>query len=120
MDPAGGDALLGAVVGVAVDDEVGADLARVKERCAGEHLCVLGLRFTEDRFVPAERFARLQRELGDGFMAVEIDSSPGNEGGHPRSAHSVLTHELKDEPGQPTREALDKVLDLFRTKLLAG
>lgn len=95
------------------------DLARVKERCAAEpDLCLLGLRFTGDRAVPAERFQRLREELGDHFVAVEIDSSPGNRWGHPRAAHSVLTEHLKDEPGQPTREALDKVLDLFKEKLL--
>jgi hypothetical protein len=34
--------------------------------------------------------------------------------------HSVLTEHLVDQPGTPTRHALDDVLDLFRTKLLAG
>ena len=34
------------------------------------------------------------------------------------SPHSVLTEHLIDEPGQPTRDALDQVLDLFRTRLL--
>jgi dienelactone hydrolase len=96
------------------------DLEKVKRRCAVEDLCVLGLRFTADRIVPAERFARLRSELGDAFVGVEIDSSPGNEWGHPKAAHSVLTEHLQDEPGQPTREALDQVLDLFRRKLLAG
>ena len=33
-------------------------------------------------------------------------------------AHSVLTEHLIDEPGQPTRDALEQVLDLFRTRLL--
>lgn len=97
-----------------------ADLERVKHRCANEDLCVLGLRFTGDRLVPAERFARLRAELGDAFVGVEIDSSPGNPWGHPRTAHSVLTLHLKDEPGQPTRDALDKVLDLYRTELLGA
>ncbi len=32
--------------------------------------------------------------------------------------HSVLTEHLIDEPGQPTRAALDQVLDLFRNRLL--
>jgi hypothetical protein len=82
--------------------------------------CVLGLRFSHDTFVPAERFQHLRDELGDGFVAVEIDSSPGNPWGHPRNAHSVLTEHLIDEPGQPTRDALDKVLDLFRQKLLTA
>jgi len=81
---------------------------------------VLGLRFSHDRLSPPERFQRLREELGDKFVAVEIDSSPGNRWGHPRTAHSVLTEHLKDEPGQPTREALDKVLDLFRSKLVAA
>jgi hypothetical protein len=30
----------------------------------------------------------------------------------------VLTNDLIDEEGQPTRDALDLVLDLFRTRLL--
>jgi dienelactone hydrolase len=95
------------------------DLARVKERCATEaDLCVLGLRFTHDRSAPPERFQRLREELGDKFVAVELDSSPGNPHGHPRSAHSVLTNHLDDRPGTPTRAALDQVLDLFRSKLL--
>jgi len=94
------------------------DLAKVKHRCANEDLCVLGLRFTADRIVPAERFKRLRDELGDAFVGVEIDSSPGNPWGHSRTAHAVLTHDLKDEPGQPTRDALDQVLALFKRRLL--
>jgi dienelactone hydrolase len=97
------------------------DLARVKQRCASEDdLCVLGLRFTNDRNSPPERFQRLREELGDKFVAVEIDSSPGNPHGHPRAAHSVLTNHLDDRPGTPTRDALDQVLDLFRSKLLTN
>lgn len=95
-----------------------ADLAKVKQRCASSDLCVLGLRFTHDRAVPRERFARLEQELGDCFVGVEIDSSPGNPYGNPTGAHAVLTEHLKDEPGSPTRDALDKVLDLFRSKLV--
>jgi dienelactone hydrolase len=79
--------------------------------------CVLGLRFTGDPMVPAERFAALRDALGDGFAAVEIDSSPGNPWGIPRSAHSVLTTDLVDREGHPTRAALDRVLELFRTQL---
>ena len=78
---------------------------------------VLGLRFTGDPLVPAERFERLRSELGSGFQAVEIDSSPGNPHGIPKSAHSVLTTELVDEAGHPTRAALDGVLGLFRERL---
>lgn len=97
------------------------DLARVKERMAAEpDLCVLALRFTHDRLVPRERFQRLRDELGDRFVAVEIDSSKGNPHGNPRAAHSVLTMHLVDEPGHPTRDALEQVLDLFSSKLLSA
>jgi dienelactone hydrolase len=94
------------------------DLARVKERVRDDGVCVLGLRFTNDRAVPAERFQRLREELGDGFIAVEIDSSPGNPYGNPKQAHSVLTENLVDKPGHPTRQALEQVLELFDQRLL--
>ena len=92
------------------------DFQRVKERVA-EGTCVLGLRFSGDRSSPGERFETLRQELGDGFIGVEIDSSKGNPWGNKASAHSVLTNDLVDEPGHPTREALDQVLDFFRTRL---
>jgi dienelactone hydrolase len=93
-----------------------ADLERVKQRAAAG-ACVLGLRFTEDVAVPPERFETLRRELGDAFIAVEIDSSKGNPYSIPRSAHSVLTEHFVDEPNHPTREALDRVLEFFTTRL---
>lgn len=93
------------------------DLARVKAR-ADDGVCVLGLRFTGDKMAPGDRFTRLREELGDRFVGVEIDSSPGNPWGFPKGAHSVLTEHLVDEPGNPTRDALDQVLDLFRTRLV--
>jgi hypothetical protein len=66
---------------------------------------------------PGDRFETLRRELGDGFIGVELDSSPGNPHGHPKVAHSVLTEHLLDQPGTPTREALDQVLDFFCDRL---
>ena len=56
-------------------------------------------------------------ELGDSFVGVEIDSSKGNAHGIRSMAHSVLTEDLVDEPGHPTHDALNQVLDLFRTRL---
>lgn len=101
---------------LAIDD---ATLARVRERAASG-TSVLGLRFTCDRLVPAERFARLREELGDRFIGVEIDSGPGNPHGIPRNAHSVVTMHLVDEPGHPTRVALDQVIEFFRSRLQAS
>jgi dienelactone hydrolase len=97
------------------------DLDKVKARFAGDpDLCVLGMRFTGDKLVPAERFAHLREALGDRFVGVEIDSSKGNPNGIPTNAHSVVTEHLVDEPGHPTQEALHKVLDLFKSRLLSG
>jgi dienelactone hydrolase len=92
------------------------DLARVKERVAGG--CpVLGMRFTGDPMCPPERFARLREELGAGFEGIEIDSSRGNPHGIPPSAHSVVTTDLVDREGHPTRAALDRVLGFFKERL---
>src|SRR6478736_1430927 len=94
------------------------DLATIKARCEDEEdLCVLGLRFSGDFMAPHDRFARLTEELGDSFVGVEIDSSKGNVHGIRSMAHSVLTEDLVDEPGHPTQDALNQVLDLFRTRL---
>src|SRR4051794_8826857 len=97
-----------------------ADIQRVSERCAAEGLSVLGLRFNGDPFVPAERFDYLRQVLGDAFVAIELDQADGNPANPMGKHHSVLTVSLIDEPGQPTREALDRVLQLFRSRLLSS
>ncbi len=94
-----------------------ADLATVKRRCTDQGLEVLGLRFRSDKLVPAERFEFLRRELGDAFVAVELDDEDANPNAV-MNPHSVLTEHLIDEPGSRTRETLDQVLDLFRARLL--
>jgi len=93
-----------------------ADLVKIRARCA-TGTPVMGLRFTGDRASPGERFARLREELGNRFVAIEIDSSRGNAAGVPRNAHSVVTQHLVDEPGHPTRVALDRVIAFFRERL---
>lgn len=94
-----------------------ADLAVVKRRVADEGARVLGLRFSGDPMCPAERFTRLRDELGEGFEAIEIDSSPGNPHGIARTAHSVVTKDLVDVAGHPTAEALGRVIGFFRERL---
>lgn len=95
-----------------------ADLAAIRKRSEDNDVCVLGLRFSGDPLAPPQRFARLTDELGDRFIGVTIDSSPGNAHGIRKMAHSVLTEDLVDEPGHPTHDALNAVLDHFRTRLL--
>ncbi len=92
------------------------ELKRVKERVA-EGVCVLGLRFTNDGMSPPQRFSRLRKELGDGFEGIEIDSAPGNPHQISKSAHSVLTADLVNEEGHPTREALERVVSFFQERL---
>jgi dienelactone hydrolase len=93
-----------------------ADLAVIKRR-AREGCPVLGLRFTHDPLVPAARFERLRRELGDAFEGIEIDSGPGNPHGISRMAHSVVTTHLVDREGHPTQAALHRVLGFFEERL---
>ena len=99
-------------------DSSDADLEIVRNRCAVEGLQVLGLRFDGDPFVPKERFEFLRERLGDGFVAVELTQADGHPDGLLSKHHSVLTGDLIDEPGEPSRAALDQVIELFRSKLL--
>ncbi len=95
-----------------------ADLDVVRRRATNEGVTVLGLRFTHDVLCPAARFDRLTKELGSGFERIDIPSGVGNPWGHPLWAHSVLTEDLRDAEGQPTQAALNRVLALFRERLL--
>jgi dienelactone hydrolase len=88
-----------------------ADLTRVRARLdADPELCVLAYRFSNDKTVPEERFAFLRERLGDRFVGVTFDSSPGNADGHPVHAHSVLTQHL-------VPQARDEVVALFERTL---
>jgi dienelactone hydrolase len=87
----------------------------VKRRVA-EGGKVMGLRFSNDPARPRARFETLKRELGEGFEAIEIDSKFGNPQGN-STPHSVVTTDLVDEAGHPTRQALDRVLGFFKERL---
>ncbi len=93
-----------------------ADMKTVQQR-AGAGCGVLGLRFTADPMCPPERFATLRDKLGNGFEAIEIESGPGNPYGLTRQSHSVVTTDLVDEEGHPTRAALDRVIEFFGERL---
>jgi dienelactone hydrolase len=97
-----------------IDDET---LVTIRRRVHDDGVCVLGMRFTEDKAVPQGRFDRLREELGDGFIAVDIDSSAGNPHGNAKTAHSVVTEDLVNEPGHPTHDALHQVFEFFDDRL---
>ncbi|MGV9713483.1 dienelactone hydrolase family protein [Gordonia sp. NPDC003424] len=92
-----------------------ADLARVRSRCAAG-LQVMGLRFAGDRLSPGQRFEFLREQLGDAFLAVELPDDAANPDSY-MPPHSVLTEHLIDEPGQPTYDVREQVLEFLVTKL---
>lgn len=94
------------------------DLQVIKDRCASEDLCILGLRFRGDAMSPGARFERLAAEFGDHFVGIQVDAADANPANRPLPPHSVVTNDLIDEPGQPTYEARERVLQLFRDRLL--
>lgn len=90
-------------------------LKAVRDRHAEDRLKVIGLRFRGDTLCPPERFETLRRELGPAFEDHELEDSSARTG---RAApHSVLTDELVDREGEPTRAALDRVLGYFEERL---
>ncbi len=93
------------------------ELGVVADRAATEGLCALGLRFSEDKMAPGDRFATLKQRLGDAFEVIEIDSSPGNAHGFSKMAHSVLTDEVREIDGHPAYEARNRVVRFLTERL---
>lgn len=90
----------------------------VQERCAkGDK--VLGLRFKGDRMSPPEKFETLRRALGDAFEGIELDDACANPDSPAPFPHSVLTEDLVDRDGEPTKQAAERVLAFFRERLAA-
>ena len=93
------------------------EMSAVSRRARDEGLCVLGLRFSEDRISPKRRFSVLQQRLGDAFEVIELDSSWGNPGGFGPMAHSVLTREVREGPPNDAARARDRVVTVLEEKL---
>lgn len=97
-----------------------ADLACVRRRTAEEGMQVRAYRFAGDPASPPQRFARLERELGSGFMGETLPDSAANPEGmkaRGRPPHSVFTLDLVDAAVEPTRRAADEVVAFFRDRL---
>ncbi|MGH3524602.1 MAG: dienelactone hydrolase family protein, partial [Mycobacterium sp.] len=77
----------------------------------------MGLRFSEDKMVPGDRFKTLKDRLGDAFEVIEINSGPGNPDGFTRMAHSVLTDEVREVDGHPAYEARKRVVEFLTARL---
>lgn len=93
------------------------ELRVIERRAADEGLCAMGLRFSEDRMSPRDRFRTLKDRLGDAFEVIEINSGPGNPGGFSRMAHGVLTDQLREYDGHPAYEARKRMVEFLRSRL---
>ncbi|MGY1855777.1 dienelactone hydrolase family protein [Modestobacter sp. SYSU DS0290] len=89
----------------------------VVERVHGEGLRLLGLRFSEDKACPPDRFRTLRAAFGDGWLPIVISSRSGNPAGIGRTAHRVLTHPEVEAPGHPTNDARAEVVAFLRDRL---
>jgi hypothetical protein len=86
-----------------------------KRRFKDENLSMIGLRFFGDGFVPDARFDNYKRTFGDRFEAIEIDPKDATSGLMP--PHSVLTINLVDRPGTPTKRAEERVIEFFKQRV---
>ncbi len=96
-----------------------ATLDNARRRIRDEGLKVLGVRFESDvLFCRSSRFDTLRREIGAGFEAIELPGKSANP--HAEPPHSVLTIGLIDRAGEPTREAVDRVIQFLSERLREG
>ena len=91
-------------------------LQNARRRIKEEGLKVLGVRFTSDvLFCRRARFETLRRELGSGFEEIQVPGRSAKP--HLEPPHSVLTIGWVDREGEPTREAVDRVIGYLKEQL---
>lgn len=111
-----------------LDDDAGLQISAdelkiVRNRLERENLSVMAYRFEGDRFCKSQRFAAYQQALGDRFIGRVLPDSAANPDIPPffeevvQTPHNVVTIRLIDEAGQPTRQAVDEILEFFLRRL---
>jgi dienelactone hydrolase len=95
-------------------DATPAEIQCARDRFEKEDLSMIGLRFKGDPAVPTERFETYKREFGKHFEAIELDDKDAAPGG--MGPHSVLTINLKDAAGEPTKLAEERVIQFFKQR----
>lgn len=104
---------LGRAAGLHISEE---ELAQVKARLNEDNLTVRAYRFSGDPLCRAARFSAYQQALGDRFCGkVLADEAARQDTG--MAPHSVVTLHLIDEEGEPTRQALDEIIEFFCHRL---
>lgn len=119
LAPVMGEPSLPLLTPVALDISL-AELDVVKRRTTSEGLQVRGYQFDGDTFCRRPRFETLRRELGGAFAGTELPDACGNPEGRKaegKPPHSVMTTDLIDAAGEPTREAVNEVIAFFRQRL---
>lgn len=100
-----------------------ADAATIAQRFEREDLRALGYRFAGDKWCQAARFRAYESLLGDRFDGRVLSDEHANPDPPPFFAervvtpHSVVTAHLCDEPGHPTLEARDQIIEFLRDRL---
>ena len=95
------------------------ELERIKTRLTDEELTVRAYRFEGDRLCTSARFEAYQQALGSAFEPRVLPDASARQGtGIP--PHSVVTHHLVDERGEPTFEALQDMIEFLRLRLAAA
>lgn len=94
------------------------DLAAIKARLERDDLDVLGYRFEGDAFCRKERFDDYEKALGNRVHLRTLPNSAANPASPMSNPHSVVTQHLIDEAGQPTRAAVDEILQFFKDRLV--
>jgi len=95
-------------------DATPAEIKCAKDRFEKEDLSMIGLRFKGDPIVPGTRFEFYKQAFGDRFEGIELEDKDAAPGG--RGPHSVLTINLKDAPGEPTKLAEERVIQFFKQR----
>jgi hypothetical protein len=93
------------------------ELRAVRERLDSDDLTVRAYRFRGDRICRAQRFTAYQAALGDRFVPTVIEDEHAREDTSKPKRHSVLTRHLIDADGEPTRQAVDDIIDFFAARL---
>jgi dienelactone hydrolase len=99
------------------------ELSQVRSRLDRENLKVIGLRFRDDPFCTASRFAAYQKALGEHFEGVVLPDEVANKdvapffAKHVPSPHSVLTQHLIDKEGELTLKVRDDVIQFLKERL---
>lgn len=77
---------------------------------------VMALRFRSDPLCTAAKIANLRAVVGERLEEVTIDTKHKNPDGNP-FPHAVLTKDLIDAEGEPTKQAVARVIEVLRGAL---